>query len=48
MFQELFVSKCVSLCKDQGSLFFTTLSKTQLSWLVAIVGAEYVVRGLLH
>ena len=27
-------------------MFLTTLSKTQLSWLVAIVGAEYIV-GLL-
>jgi len=44
--QELFVSKCSSLVRESGSLFFTTLSKTQLSWLVAIVGAEYVL-GLL-
>ena len=44
--QEMFVSKCSSVCKSSGSLFMTTISKTQLSWLVAIVGAEYVLRLL--
>ena len=34
------------MCRPGGSLFLTTLSKTQLSWLLAIVGAEYIV-GLL-
>jgi len=44
--QEVFVSKCSSVCKSSGSMFMTTISKTQLSWLVAIVGAEYVLRLL--
>jgi len=44
--QEVFVSKCSTVCRVSGSVFMTTLSSTQLSWLVAIVGAEYVL-GLL-
>jgi len=44
--QEMFVGVCSSICRPGGSLFLTTLSKTQLSWLLAIVGAEYIV-GLL-
>ena len=44
--QELFVSKCSALVKESGSVFMTTISQTQLSWLTAIIGAEYVI-GLL-
>ena len=44
--QEMFVSKCSAVCRVSGSVYMTTLSRTQLSWLVAIVGAEYVL-GLL-
>ena len=44
--QELFLQKCSEVVRPSGSVFLTTINKTQLSWLVAIVGAEYVA-GLL-
>ena len=44
--QEMFVSLCSSVCRPGGSLFLTTLSRTQQSWLLAILGAEYIA-GLL-
>ena len=44
--QELFLEKCSDVLRPSGSIFLTTINKTQMSWLVAIVGAEYVV-GLL-
>ena len=44
--QELFLEKCSDVLRPSGSLFLTTINKTTLSWLVAVVGAEYVV-GLL-
>ena len=44
--QELFLRKCSGVVRASGSVFLTTINKTQLSWLVAIVGAEYVT-GLL-
>ena len=44
--QELFLEKCLEVLRPSGSIFLTTINKTQLSWLVAIVGAEYVT-GLL-
>jgi len=44
--QEMFLRKCVEVVKPGGSIFITTLNRTTRSWLLAIVGAEYVV-GLL-
>eukprot|EP00088_Acartia_fossae_P039957 TRINITY_DN4159_c0_g1_i1.p1 TRINITY_DN4159_c0_g1~~TRINITY_DN4159_c0_g1_i1.p1 ORF type:complete len:330 (-),score=22.39 TRINITY_DN4159_c0_g1_i1:165-1046(-) len=43
---QLFISSMSTLLKDGGSLFITTLNRTTRSWVVAIVGAEYIV-GLL-
>ena len=43
---EMFVAVMAGLARPRGSVFLTTLSRTRLSWLVAILGAEYVV-GLL-
>ena len=44
--QELFLRMCSGVVRPQGSVFLTTINKTQLSWLMAVVGAEYVL-GLL-
>ena len=44
--QELFLEKCSEVLKPSGSLFLTTENRTFLSWLVMILGAEYVL-GLL-
>ena len=44
--QELFLEKCSDVLKPSGSIFLTTENKTFLSWLVMILGAEYVL-GLL-
>jgi len=43
---QLFIQSMSSVLKDGGSLFITTLNRTNKSWLLAIVGAEYIV-GLL-
>ena len=43
---EMFVAVMAGLARPRGSVFLTTLSRTRLSWLVAILGAEYVA-GLL-
>ena len=43
---EMFVAVKAGLARARGSVFLTTLSRTRLSWLVAILGAEYVA-GLL-
>jgi 2-polyprenyl-6-hydroxyphenyl methylase/3-demethylubiquinone-9 3-methyltransferase len=42
----LVVQACSRLVKPGGWVFFSTLNRNPLSWLVAIVGAEYVL-GLL-
>ena len=44
--QELFLEKCSDVLKPSGSIFLTTENRTFLSWLVMILGAEYVL-GLL-
>jgi len=41
-----FAENCIKLIKPGGSFFVTTLNKTQLSWMLAIVAAENVL-GLL-
>ena len=44
--QELFLEKCSAVIKPSGSIFLTTENKTFLSWVVMILGAEYVL-GLI-
>ena len=41
-----FVSHCTQLVSDDGILFIATINRNPLSWLVAIVGAEYILRWL--
>jgi 2-polyprenyl-6-hydroxyphenyl methylase/3-demethylubiquinone-9 3-methyltransferase len=36
------VSACAELVKPGGDVFFSTLNRNLKSWLMAIVGAEYV------
>jgi len=43
---QLFINTNTSLLKEGGHLFITTLNRTTRSWLLAIVGAEYVL-GML-
>jgi 2-polyprenyl-6-hydroxyphenyl methylase/3-demethylubiquinone-9 3-methyltransferase len=40
------IAACAKLVKPDGKVFFTTLNRTPKSWLMAIVGAEYVLRLL--
>ena len=39
---QAFVNTCSSLVDEGGSLFFTTINRTQRSYLGAILAAEYV------
>jgi 2-polyprenyl-6-hydroxyphenyl methylase/3-demethylubiquinone-9 3-methyltransferase len=41
-----FISACAQLVKPKGRMFIATINRTALSWLTAIVGAEYVLRWL--
>jgi len=41
-----FAENCIRLIKPGGSFFVTTINKTQLSWLMAIVAAEDLLRLL--
>ncbi|MEO5365074.1 MAG: bifunctional 2-polyprenyl-6-hydroxyphenol methylase/3-demethylubiquinol 3-O-methyltransferase UbiG [Magnetococcus sp. WYHC-3] len=41
-----FVADCATLLKPGGTLFVATLNRTAKSWLMAIVGAEYVLGWL--
>jgi len=43
---QVFIQTISSLLKDGGSLFLTTINRSTCSWLLAIVGAEYVLRLL--
>jgi len=43
---QTFVIKCSEVLKADGSFFLTTISRSSRSWLLAIVGAEYVMRLL--
>lgn len=43
---QVFIAKCSQILKTDGSFFLTTINRTTRSWLLAIVGAEYVL-GLL-
>jgi 2-polyprenyl-6-hydroxyphenyl methylase/3-demethylubiquinone-9 3-methyltransferase len=40
------IAACASMVKPGGHIFFSTLNKTTKSWLLAIVGAEYVLKLL--
>ena len=41
-----FVTTCSALVEDGGSLFFSTINRTQRSYLGAILAAEYILRLL--
>ncbi len=43
---ETFVSACNRLVDSDGLAFVATINRTWLSWLFAIVGAEYILRWL--
>ena len=42
----LFMAQCSRLLADGGILFVATINRNLLSWLFAIVGAEYILRWL--
>lgn len=39
---DSFVESCCRLVKPGGSLFFTTVNKTQLSYYLGVIAAEYI------
>ncbi len=41
-----FMRDCCRLTADSGAMFVATINRNPLSWLFAIVGAEYVLRWL--
>ncbi|MBF0127099.1 MAG: bifunctional 2-polyprenyl-6-hydroxyphenol methylase/3-demethylubiquinol 3-O-methyltransferase UbiG [Magnetococcales bacterium] len=41
-----FLEECAAVLKPGGHFFFATLNKTPQAWLLAIVGAEYLLRWL--
>ncbi len=43
---ETFVGACNRLVEPDGMAFIATINRTWLSWLFAIVGAEYILRWL--
>ena len=43
---EGFMAACSRLVGDEGVMFVSTINRTPLSWLFAIVGAEYVLGWL--
>ncbi len=40
------IAACARLVKPGGDLFFSTLNRTPQAWLLAVVGAEYLLRLL--
>ena len=40
------MSSCKNLLKKNGLMFTATLNRTFISYLKAIIGAEYILRGL--
>ena len=42
----LFMSACARLVAEDGIMFVATINRNPLSWLFAIVGAEYILRWL--
>ena len=43
---ELFMKSCGQLVKPGGLMFYATLNRTAKSYLLAILGAEYILRWL--
>ncbi|MAW01903.1 MAG: bifunctional 3-demethylubiquinol 3-O-methyltransferase/2-polyprenyl-6-hydroxyphenol methylase [Candidatus Pelagibacter sp.] len=43
---KLFYQSCVNLLNKNGLIFFATINQTVKSYLLAIIGAEYVLRWL--
>ena len=43
---EAFMRDCCQLTSQSGVMFVATINRTPLSWLFAIVGAEYILRWL--
>tara|TARA_B100001027_G_scaffold204847_1_gene167283 strand:- start:295 stop:1020 length:726 start_codon:yes stop_codon:yes gene_type:complete len=43
---ELYISSCSKLLKKNGLMFTATLNRTVISYLKAIIGAEYILRWL--
>src|SRR6056300_1096979 len=43
---NFFIQSCINLLKPNGLIFFATLNKTLKSYVLAIVGAEYILRWL--
>ena len=41
-----FISECARVVKPGGIIFLSTINRTLKAWLLAIVGAEYVLRWL--
>lgn len=40
------IEACATLVKPGGQLFFSTINRTPKGWLLAVVGAEYILRML--
>ena len=40
------VRSCATLCKPGGHVFFSTLNRNPKAWLLAIAGAEYMLKLL--
>ena len=43
---NFFIQSCINLLKPNGLIFFATLNKTIKSYVLAIIGAEYILRWL--
>ena len=43
---ERFMARCCDLTREGGLQFLATINRNPLSWLVAIIGAEHVLRWL--
>ena len=43
---KLFYQSCVNLLNKNGLIFFATINQTIKSYLLAIIGAEYILRWL--
>jgi 2-polyprenyl-6-hydroxyphenyl methylase/3-demethylubiquinone-9 3-methyltransferase len=40
------IKACAALCKPGGDIYFSTLNRNPKAWLLAVVGAEYVLNML--
>ena len=43
---DLYISSCFNLLKNNGLMFTATLNRTFISYIKAIIGAEYILRWL--